>query len=125
MAKFIFRRREVTMKTKRKSVIPRLIKECKKIAFPLIISSLITLLTVAAGLYAPDVLGNLTQKIYDASSGTGNADLNEFLRYAAILAAVYLLKIKAQQRTEERKNYKIKRKTRKECKCQKLKQYRI
>lgn len=78
------------MKTKRKSVIPRLIKECKKIAFPLIISSLITLLTVAAGLYAPDVLGNLTQKIYDASSGTGNADLNEFLRYAAILAAVYL-----------------------------------
>ena len=52
------------MKTKRKSVIPRLIQECKKIAFPLIISSLITLLTVAAGLYAPDVLGNLTQKIY-------------------------------------------------------------
>ena len=78
------------MKTKRKSVIPRLIKECKKIAFPLIISSLITLLTVAAGLYAPDVLGNLTQKIYDASSGSGNAELNEFLRYAAILAAVYL-----------------------------------
>ena len=78
------------MKTKRKSVIPRLIKECKKIAFPLIISSLITLLTVAAGLYAPDVLGNLTQKIYDASSGSGNAELNEFLRYAAILATVYL-----------------------------------
>ena len=78
------------MKQKRKSVIPRLIKECKKLAVPLTISAIITLFTVAAGLYAPEVLGNLTQKIYDASVEGGNADLNEFLRFAAILAAVYL-----------------------------------
>lgn len=78
------------MKQKRKSVIPRLIKECKKLAVPLTISAFITLLTVAAGLYAPEVLGNLTQKIYDASVEGGNADLNEFLRFAAMLAAVYL-----------------------------------
>lgn len=76
-------------KTRKKSVIPRLIKECGKLAIPLAVSSFITLLSVALGLYAPDVTGNLTQRIYDTASGTLAPDFNDFISSAAILAVIY------------------------------------
>lgn len=78
------------MKQRKKSVIPRLIKECKHIALPIAISSVITLLAVTLGLYAPSALGDLTQKIYDVTVGGQTPDFNAFLRSAAILAAVYV-----------------------------------
>ena len=67
-------------KTRKKSVIPRLIKECGKLAIPLAVSSFITLLSVALGLYAPDVTGNLTQRIYDTASGTLSPDFNDLYK---------------------------------------------
>ena len=78
------------MKQRKKSVIPRLIKECKHIALPIAISSVITLFAVTLGLYAPSALGDLTQKIYDVTVGGQTPDFNAFLRSAAILAAVYV-----------------------------------
>ena len=77
-------------KQKKKSVILRVLKDCKKLSAPLIASCVITFISILANLYAPDALGDLTQKIYDVADGK-IAPAAEFLKGCVILAALYVI----------------------------------
>ena len=73
------------------ATIGRIIRDTKPIAPWLIFSALISLISVAMTLIAPELMGKLTNRIYDFWSGGTEIVKSDFIKGCTILASVYLL----------------------------------
>lgn len=73
------------------ATIGRIIRDTKPIAPWLIFSALISLISVAMTLIAPELMGKLTNRIYDFWSGGTEIVKSDFIKGCIILASVYLL----------------------------------
>ena len=80
-------------KNERKStvgVILRIVKDTKPIAHWLLLATLITLLSVGLSMLTPELLGRLTDVIFERVEHGEKIDINSFITTALILAAAYL-----------------------------------
>lgn len=72
-------------------VVKRLLRDSRVIAVWLVLGALITILSIALSLLAPELLRRLTDSIYDYREEAVPIDWPVFVRGAGLLAAVYLL----------------------------------
>ncbi len=86
------------MRTKKKSesfsasmsVIARIIKDTKPILPALCVAVVISTLSILLSMLAPELIGVLTDRIYDYCNGLAAIDINSFANIAIILAVVYI-----------------------------------
>ena len=76
---------------KSENVLLRILKDTKKIAGFLALAAVIELIAVLLGLIAPSIIGNLTQNLYDFTSGETFLDMNFFTKTCGILCLIYVL----------------------------------
>ncbi len=76
---------------KSENVLLRILKDTKKIAGFLALAAVIELIAVLLGLIAPSIIGNLTQNLYDFTSGEAPLDMNFFTKTCGILCLIYVL----------------------------------
>ena len=76
---------------KSENVLLRILKDTKKIAGFLALAAVIELIAVLLGLIAPSIIGNLTQNLYDFTSGETPLDMNFFTKTCGILCLIYVL----------------------------------
>lgn len=76
---------------KSENVLLRILKDTKKIAGFLALAAVIELIAVLLGLIAPSIIGNLTQNLYDFTSGETSLDMNFFTKTCGILCLIYVL----------------------------------
>lgn len=76
---------------KSENVLLRILKDTKKIAGFLALAAVIELIAVLLGLIAPSIIGNLTQNLYDFTSGKASLDMNFFTKTCGILCLIYVL----------------------------------
>lgn len=76
---------------KSENVLLRILKDTKKIAGFLALAAVIELIAVLLGLIAPSIIGNLTQNLYDFTSGETSLDMNFFTKTCSILCLIYVL----------------------------------
>lgn len=76
---------------KSENVLLRILKDTKKIAGFLALAAVIELIAVLLGLIAPSIIGNLTQNLYDFTSGENFLDMNFFTKTCGILCLIYVL----------------------------------
>lgn len=76
---------------KSENVLLRILKDTKKIAGFLALAAVIELIAVLLGLIAPNIIGNLTQNLYDFTSGETSLDMNFFTKTCGILCLIYVL----------------------------------
>lgn len=72
-------------------VLLRIIKDTKKIAGFLVLAAVIELIAVLLGMISPNIIGDLTQNLYDFTLGKASLDMNAFAKTCGILCLVYIL----------------------------------
>ena len=88
--KITSRDEKLRARTANRKTLLRILSDTKPIAPALIITALVSLVSVALAMIAPEIVGDLTNKLYDYFSSGTPIDMSVFLRTCAHLAAVYL-----------------------------------
>ena len=72
-------------------VIKRILNDTKPIAHWLVLGAIISLISVGLAMAAPELVGRLTNKIYEFLNGTAPLDMENIAGSCILLAAVYIL----------------------------------
>lgn len=73
-----------------KAGLLRLIKDCKPIAWWLVLASFINVGTILLGIWSPKILGNITDMLYDFWEGGGASPIDRIADSCLLLAGVYI-----------------------------------
>jgi len=90
-------------------IILRIIRDTKPIALWLALAALLSLISVAVSMIAPELLGRLTDTVWYKINEGAPLEMKEFVTTAAILAAVYALSALLSALTTRIMNYSVSR----------------